>query len=108
MSDDRLAPSIEAGALLRRASAVGGFGAVLQKGDADRGTILVILLERNGPPCTLQRLLGSDGRYAWSVRHFADSAALEQHVVQARSRDPDMWVLELDIPSRERFIAEMT
>lgn len=107
MNEARLTPAIEASALLALANAHGGFGAVLQKGDADRGSLMLLLLERGRPISLLQRVLGRDGCYAWESRQAADSESLEQHVARARSRDPDLWVLELDVPSTERFIAEM-
>jgi hypothetical protein len=108
MSEARLAPGLEVSALLARASALGGFGAVLHKGDPERGTIALILMSRGSGGLLLQRLLQREGRYGWESRDFADSALLEQHLARARSNDPDMWVLELDVPSTERFIAEMT
>ena len=42
----RLASSVLVTALIRKAEAEGGFGAVLAKGDASAGSILVILTER--------------------------------------------------------------
>ncbi len=108
MTEARLAPGVEVSALLALARAQGGFGAVLKKGDADRGTLLVILLERGSPRVRLQRSLQRDGSYGWESRDAGDSASLQQYLARARDNDPDLWVLELDIPSSERFIAEMT
>jgi hypothetical protein len=108
MSEARLAPGLEVSALLARAFAVGGFGAVLHKGDPERGTIALILMSRGSGRILLQRMLQPQGHYGWESRNFADSAALELPLARGRSNDPDMWVLELDVPSTERFIAEMT
>lgn len=108
MNEDRLATSVEVSALLTLASAQGGFGAVLHKGDPQRGSLLLLLGERGVTSKRLERLLQRDGRYAWEERPAGDSVSLQQHVARAREFDPDLWVVELDVPSTERFIAEMT
>jgi hypothetical protein len=37
---------------------------------------------------------------------FADGGAVSDYWQRRRSRDPDLWVLELDIAAAERFAAE--
>jgi hypothetical protein len=108
VSDARLAAGLEASALLERARQVGGFGTVLKRGDVERGTLLLVLAERGVPRFLLQRLLQRSGDYEWEAQQIADSGSLEGQLGRARDRDPDLWLLELDIPSPERFIAEMT
>jgi hypothetical protein len=108
MSEPRLATSLEVSALLARATAQGGFGAVLRRGDAERGALLILILERGTVRAVLSRVLRNDGRYGWERRNLADSDMAEQHLARARASDPDMWVLELDVPSAERFVVEMT
>lgn len=108
--DARIAASVMAGALLRMAEGEGGFGAVLAKGDATAGSILVILLERGGNPRLFERLLQSDGRYAWQEggsHHIEKQSQVPDFIARRRRFDPDLWVIELDIPSAERFAAEM-
>lgn len=107
MSEPRLAAGVEASALLARARDLGGFGTVLRRGDAERGSLMLVLAERGTTRFLLQRLLGRSGDYAWEAREIGDSAAMEQQLAKARERDPDLWLIELDIPSTERFIAEM-
>ncbi len=108
MSDARLTPEIEVSALLARAQALGGFGAVLRKGDPDRGAIILSLLERGKPVLLLQRRLEASGDYGWESRAAGDSHSHQQHLAHLSRNDPDLWLLELDIPSAERFVAEMT
>lgn len=109
----RLATSIVVGGLLRKAEAEGGFGAVLAKGDATAGALVVVLVERGGEPVILERILQPDGAYRWQQTRSQDTDNIkEKEVVPAfvarrRRLDPDLWVLELDIPSAERFAAEM-
>ncbi len=63
--EPRIAASVLAGGLIRKAESEGGFGAVLAKGDPTAGSILVILLEKGVNPRLFERLLQPDGRYAW-------------------------------------------
>ena len=110
MSAPRLATSVLAGALIRLAEGQGGFGVVLAKGDATAGTILVILMEKGAGPRLYERLLDPDGTYAWQAVRGQDIEKEEEVprlIAQRRRFDPDLWVIELDIPSRERFAAEM-
>jgi hypothetical protein len=103
----RLATSVLAGALIRKAQGEGGFAAVLAKGDPTSGAILLLLTERGGPPTLLERLLQPDGSYSWA-EPIDDAAQVPDFVARRGRYDPDVWVLELDVPSVERFTAEMT
>ena len=105
----RLTSQMLASALLRRAEAEGGFGAVLTKGDPTAGAIAVILAEKGRKTCFLERLLQADGAYAWRDSGTApgDEASFRALLERRRRADPDLWILELDIASAERFAAEM-
>ena len=105
----RLASGLVVSAMVRMVSGAGGFATVLAKGDADSGAILVVTAERGKPQAVYERLLSHAGGYAWvkSELDEADSAeALTVLVQRRRARDPDLWVIELDIPDAERFIVE--
>jgi hypothetical protein len=108
MSAPRLTTSLEASAWLARATTAGGFGAVLHKGDAERGALLLLILERGEERFLVERLLQGNGGYGWERRPVVDSAATKQHLARAVAMDRDMWILELNVPSAERFIVEMT
>lgn len=107
--EPRLASSVLVAALLRRAEAEGGFGMVLAKGDATAGTVAVVLVERGSAARLFERMLGADGRYAWqeSPQRPEDESALKALLERRRRIDPDLWIVELDIASSERFAAEM-
>jgi hypothetical protein len=106
----RLQSSVMVDALKRRAESIGGFAAILAKGDRDAGAILVILAERGRKLRMLERALQPDGRYAWqevggqTVENEQESSAFLE---RRRKYDPDLWIIELDIASAERFAAEM-
>lgn len=108
MSEDRLAAGVEAAAFLRRAEGAGGFGTVLHKGDKSRGSLLLLVAERGVPTALLERRLSITGTYEWarSALPEGDSSALAFYIERRRRSDPDCWVIELDIPLSERFIAE--
>lgn len=105
----RLASSVLVSALLRRAQDEGGFGAVLAKGDSTAGAIAVVLAERGTRASFLERQLQPDGNYAWeaSARPIESDADFQALLDRRRKYDPDLWILELDVASAERFAAEM-
>lgn len=105
----RLTSSVLVGALVRKAETDGGFAAVLAKGDATAGSIIIILTERGRNPRIFERILQPDGCYAWqpSSQVSDNPSEVPNFIARRRRFDPDLWVLELDIPSAERFAAEM-
>jgi len=109
MTEPRLASSVLVSALLRRAEAEGGFGTVLAKGDSTAGAVAVILLEKGANPRFLERLLQPDGSYSWreSGQVIENERELKTFLERRQKFDPDLWILELDIASAERFAAEM-
>ena len=102
----RLSTSVLVGGLVRKAEAEGGFGAVLAKGDAEAGSVLVVLTERGANSRLYERVLQPDGVYSWT-QVVENEEEVPQFVARRRRYDPDLWVLELDIASQERFAAEM-
>jgi hypothetical protein len=103
----RLASSVLVSALLRRAEAEGGFGAVLAKGDPAAGAIAVVLAERGASPRLFERMLQPDGNYCWQPSGPAGDEAVRGQIERRRRFDPDLWVVELDVAGAERFAAEM-
>ena len=106
----RLASSVLVSFLLRLAESEGGFGAVLAKGDAMAGSIILILLEKGGNPRIFERVLQADGAYRWdgsATRPSSNPQEVPDFIARRRRFDPDLWVLELDVPSVERFTDEM-
>ena len=108
---ERLPAHVEVAALVRRVSADGGFAAIVRKGDAERGTLLLLIGSRGKHIACLERVLSADGSYRWQAVGPAESAGSADiaDFVRRRARfDDDMWAIELDIADPERFIAETT
>lgn len=106
----RIASAVLVTALIRRAEADGGFGAVLARGDSSAGSILVVLLEKGANPRILERILQPNELYSWALakaESAEDESEVPEFIARRRRFDPDLWVVELDIPSAERFAAEM-
>lgn len=99
----RLASELLVGAMLRRVNDAGGFGVVRAKGEATGGGILILTGEGSGA-VALERGLGPTGEPALIESRPADS--IEDYWQRRRSRDPDLWVIELDIPQVKRLVAE--
>jgi len=108
--DRRIASSVLVNALIRLAEAGGGFGSVLAKGDPNAGAVAVLLVERGENPRLFERLLGPDGTYSWQQStqpSLGRPGELTALIERRRRFDPDLWLIELDIASAERFAAEM-
>jgi hypothetical protein len=106
-SGARLPAHVEVGGLLRRVQQEGGFATVLAKGQADAGTILIVLVDRNSPARAFERMPQMDGSRGWTLSREAaadDPHAFSEWLERRRAQDNDLWIIELDIPQGERFI----
>ncbi len=96
--------------MLRRVNNGGGFGAVLARGDATAGSIAVVIRARatadlpEVEDVLLSPMFAAAGGYEWLP--VATGAAIAGWIERARGRDPDLWIIELDIPDAARFVAE--
>ncbi len=102
----RLATHVQVSAFIRMANAGGDFAAVLHKGDATSGAIMLVGLIRGAHPVIYERFPSLDGKNAWQS---FDSTAPETaqsvaELIEKRvQRDPDLWVIELDTADGERL-----
>jgi hypothetical protein len=105
----RLPTHLEVGSVLRRAAAAGDFATVMRKGDAERGSLILVVTSRGRHVAILERMLALDGAYRWQASEPAESAGSTEiaDFLAKRARfDTDLWAIELDIAEPERFIAE--
>tara|TARA_R110000772_G_scaffold59179_2_gene133997 strand:- start:3345 stop:3680 length:336 start_codon:yes stop_codon:yes gene_type:complete len=111
MIEPRLSSEMTVQALLRKVNQEGGFGVVIRKGDCISGAILIICLEKGKDPRLLEKMPSLDGPSTWQLiwSQVTDKKQdLNEYLDRRRGFDPDLWLIELDIPDAERLIAEMT
>jgi len=106
----RLPSHLLIAALIRSVQDRGGFAMMLHKGDADAGSILIQTAEKGVFTGLYERVANGRGGYALeaaATSHWGDSAALAQYLEKRIRNDPDLWLIELDIPNSQRLIAEI-
>ena len=82
---------------------------ILAKGDAEAGAILIVAQEKGRNIGLYERQMAADLRYVWTgvgPQALDNKAEIDEFVERRRARDPDLWVIELDIANAPQFIAE--
>lgn len=108
--DDRLPAHLEAAGLIRRIQAEGGFATVIQKGEREAGTILLVLCENDTNARIYERMPQLDGRREWQQTRVQDDENKQEfrdYLMRRGAQDRDLWIIELDIAQAERFIGKL-
>lgn len=95
----RLASGLLVSALLKKVGSEGGTGAVLAKGDAIAGALLLLIAERGKIVSIRERGLRADGTPGWIATGPAsldDNEVLAAYLDRRRRFDSDIWIVELD------------
>jgi len=98
MTDPRIKAGIWVSMALRMGNANGRFGAVLRKGDADAGGVLVVL-RHDKQICVLSQVRSGEGDLAWMRATGSapvDQEAADAYIARQVKFDPDLWVLEFE------------
>ena len=107
--DARLPAHLEVAAIRRLAEAEGGFATVLASGERDAGTIALVIVTRAGEGARLfERRPQIDGNRNFVETRREDIENKGDFLLileRMRQRDPDLWLIEADVPDSERFIA---
>jgi|TARA_R100000049_G_scaffold405_3_gene935 hypothetical protein len=106
--DARLPAHVEVSGLIRAVESAGGFAMVLQKGERDAGTILVLTTQNGRNTRLWERMPQLDGSRKFSCTREQDDEnprEIDEYVGKRRRSDPDCWMIELDIENAERFVA---
>ncbi|MFN4113553.1 MAG: DUF1491 family protein [Sphingomonadaceae bacterium] len=106
--DERLPVHVEANGLIRAVEAAGGFATVLAKGERDAGTLLLVTIGHGQPACLYERMPRPDGTrpFIAAKREKSENPQeFTEYLARRRRQDPDCWLIELDVPDAERFIA---
>ena len=107
MTEARLPAHVEVSALIRQTQALGGFAVVLKKGEAEAGTILVVLTENGANTRVFERMPQLDGSRKWHCSKSQDidnKDEFDSYLTRRRHQDSDLWIIELDIANGERLI----
>lgn len=105
--DSRLPAHLEVSGLIRAVEAAGGFVAVVAKGERDAGTLLVVCSEKGGHSAAYERMPQPDGSRAWTLSRSQEPENPQDfwdYCERRKRQDPDLWIVELDVPKGERFI----
>lgn len=107
---ERLAAHLEVGAILRLAESQGGYATVLERGERDAGTILIVTLCRGTAATLYERMPGRDGSRSFVAakrENPENRKDFSDYLARRRQQDPDIWLIEVDIADPERFIAQL-
>ena len=103
----RLTSAFLVRALIRRVHDSGGSAVVLARGDDQAGAMLIVATERGRGARAYERGIGADGRVGLiRAGPDGDDSQVGDYWRRRVSRDPDLWVIELDIADAERVAAE--
>lgn len=106
--EPRIPAHLEVSGLIRAVEAAGGFATVLAKGERDAGTLLVVCCGKDRLAAAYERMPQPDGRRAWTLSRKQDienKQELWDYLDRRKRQDDDLWIVELDVPDAERFIA---
>ena len=107
---DRLPAHLEVSGILRLAESQGGFATVLEKGERDAGTILVVTIFRDRPARLFERMPQLDGTRPFVLVCTQDTenqSEFSDYLHRRKQQDRDIWILEADIADEERFVASL-
>jgi hypothetical protein len=103
----RLKTGLWVGALIRRCDLAAIGVAVVARGDADSGAVLLKLYDRAAGFSVLAQVRGPDGAPAWmratGLAPVAEADA-DAYIARQRRRDPDLWVVEIECESVSALI----
>ena len=94
---------------MRRVEGEGGFATVLAKGEPDAGTLIIVIGEKGRDFKAFERMPRPDGQRAWTLSQeesAEEPGKFQEWIARRRNQDPDLWIVELDVPQGERFIGK--
>jgi hypothetical protein len=106
MTEPRIATHMLVTSLIRQMAEQGDFATVLHKGDPVAGALLLITREKGQNPRVFEQFPTLDGSRKWeaiATQNIENEEQLSEYLARRLSRDPDLWILELDVASDERL-----
>ncbi len=105
----RLKSGIWIKALIRRCDLAAIGVAVLARGDADAGAVLLKFNGRDAGCFVLGQVRGEDGELLWMRATgpvAVTDAEADGYIERQRRYDPDLWVVEIETGAAETVIGE--
>jgi len=99
MTDDRLPTELWVSAGLRQCSIEAVPAVVIRKGERQSGTVILKLDRLDRGTVILNQMRDLDGKLSWVAANDGEpftSADARAYVDRAISRDPDVWVIEIE------------
>jgi hypothetical protein len=106
LPEPRLATHMRVSALVRQMAEQGDFATVLHKGDPVAGALLLLTREKGRNPRVFEQFPAAGGTRKWEAvasQHIENEEKLSEYLDRRLLRDPDLWILELDVASDERL-----
>jgi hypothetical protein len=108
--DARLPAHVEVSGLIRAVESAGGFAMVLQKGERDAGTILVLTTQNGRNTRLWERMPQLDGSRKFSCTREQDDEnprEIDEYMGKRRRSDPD-WISRMQNASSHRLRVNLT
>ena len=106
----RLSASLWVDALIRRANVAGASAFVLQKGDAERGDVLVKIAHLDRTARLFTPTIDMEGERTFldlAVQGVGpDETDIDAYISRACERDSDLWVVEIEDQQGRHFLTE--
>lgn len=99
MGDDRLPTHIWVDAHLRRCMAEGIPVTVVNRGERMGGTVMLKIYQAGVGCRLLSQMRDLDGNLSWYPAHkeeIIDEPTADEQIRRTVSRDPDLWVIEIE------------
>ena len=108
--ETRIPTHLEVSGLIRAVEAAGGFATVIAKGERDAGTLAILTIERDKNARFHERMPQMDGSRVFSCTREEDpdnKQEFSEYLEKRQRQDSDLWIVQLDVPDGERFIAAL-
>ena len=110
MFEERLPTKLWVDALVRRAQLEGASAFVLQRGDAERGDIVLKVADLRGVARVYVPRTSMEGERVFvdleAQSVGPDEASADAYIQRVRARDQDLWVVEIEDRDARHFLTE--
>ncbi len=105
--EPRLRTELWVKALIRRCDLASVPALVVRRGEAQGGVVLVKVNHLDGTACVYSQVRHAEGHRVWlgyGTDAKRDEASIDAYIERQVSRDPDLWVLEIEDKEGRHFL----